>query len=94
MFLNLIITIIIGFIIFILWILKGIFDCISTMDQLIKKLAKVSDLLHDRLSRLEIVDQEKEKKNTTNNEWVNIEYNSIFFCGFDKKGNAGWLKTL
>jgi uncharacterized membrane protein len=68
MFLNLIITIIIGFIIFILWILKGIFDCISTMDQLIKKLAKVSDLLHDRLSRLEIVDQEKEKKNTTNNE--------------------------
>ena len=71
MFLNLIITIIIGFIIFILWILKGMFDCISTMDQLIKKLAKVSDLLHDRLSRLEIisvVDQERAKKNMTNDE--------------------------
>ncbi len=71
MLLNLIITIIVGFIILILWLLKGVFDCISTMDQTIKKLAKVSDLLHDRLSRLEIisvVEQEKAKKNTTKNE--------------------------
>ncbi len=71
MLLNLIVAVIVGFIILILWVLKGVFDCISTMDQLIKKLAKVSDLLHDRLSRLEIisvVDQKKAKKNKTKNE--------------------------
>lgn len=71
MLLNLIITIIVGFIILILWLLKGVFDCISTMDQSIKKLASVTDLLHDRLSRLEIisvVDQEEVKKNTAKNE--------------------------
>lgn len=71
MFLNLIITIIIGFTILILWILTKVFDCISTMNQLITKLAKASNLLHDRLLRLEIileVDREKVKKNMTNNE--------------------------
>ena len=71
MFLNLIITTLVGFIIIILWVLKGVYDCISTMDKMIKKLAKVTELLHDRLSRLEIiskVDQEKAKKNTTKNE--------------------------
>ncbi len=71
MFLNLVITAIVGFIIVILWVLKGFYDCISTMDKMINKLAKVTDLLHDRLSRLEIisvVDQEKTKKSTTNNE--------------------------
>lgn len=71
MLLNLIVAIIVGFIILILWVLKGLFDCVSTMDKTIKKLAKVTDLLHDRLSRLEIisvVDQEKAKKNTTKNE--------------------------
>lgn len=71
MLLNLIVAVIVGFIILILWVLKGVFDCISTMDRTIKKLAKVSDLLHDRLSRLEIiseVDQEKAKKNKTKNE--------------------------
>ena len=71
MLLKLIVAVIVGFIIFILWVLKGVFDCISTMDRTIKKLAKVSDLLHDRLSRLEIiseVDQEKAKKNKTKNE--------------------------
>jgi hypothetical protein len=70
MLLNLIITGIVGFIILILWILKGVFDCISTMDQSIKKLAKVTDLLHDRLLHVEklIVDQEEVKKNTTKNE--------------------------
>ncbi len=60
MLLNLIVAVIVGFIILILWLLKGVFDCISTMDQLIKKLAKVSDLLHDRFLHVE--------KNTTNNE--------------------------
>jgi hypothetical protein len=71
MFLNLIITAIVGFIIVILWVLKGVYDCISTMDKMINKLAKVTDLLHDRLSRLEIisvVDQEKTKKNKTKDE--------------------------
>jgi hypothetical protein len=71
MFLNLVITAIVGFIIVILWVLKGVYDYISTMDKMINKLAKVTDLLHDRLSRLEIisvVDQEKTKKSTTNNE--------------------------
>jgi hypothetical protein len=65
MLLNLIITIIVGCIIFILWVLKGVYTCISTMDQLIKKLAKVTDLLHDRLLDVEkvIVDREKVKKN-------------------------------
>ena len=67
MLLNLIITGIVGFIILILWILKGVFDCISTMDLLIKKLTKVTDLLHYRLLDVEklIVDQNKAKKNTT-----------------------------
>lgn len=70
MLLNLIITGIVGFIILILWILKGVHDCISTIDKTIKKLAKVTDLLHDRLLHVEklIVDQEKAQKNTTKNE--------------------------
>jgi hypothetical protein len=67
---NLIITIIVGCIILILWVLKGVYDCISTMDQLIKKLAKVTDLLHDRLSRVEKLmnDRVEAKKNTTKDE--------------------------
>jgi len=70
MLLNLIITIIVGFIILILWLLKGVFDCISTMDQSIKKLAKVTDFLHDRLLHVErlINDQVEAKKNTAKNE--------------------------
>jgi hypothetical protein len=70
MVLNLVITIIVGFIILILWLLKGVFDCISTMDQSIKKLAKVTDLLHDRLLHVErlINDQVEAKKNTAKNE--------------------------
>ena len=70
MLLNLIITIIVGCIIFILWVLKGVYTCISTMDQLIKKLAKVTDLLHDRLSRVERLmnDRAEAKKNKTSNE--------------------------
>lgn len=65
---NLIITIIVGCIILILWVLKGVYDCISTMDQLIKKLTKVTDILHDRLSRLEKSINDQVKKNTTKNE--------------------------
>ena len=70
MLLNLIVAVIVGFIILILWVLKGVYDCISTMDQLIKKLAKVTDLLHDRLSRVERLmnDRVEAKKNTTKNE--------------------------
>ena len=71
MLLNLIITIIVGFILLILYVIKGIFDCISTMDKTIRKLKEINDLLHDRLLRLEIisvVDQEEAKKNTTKNE--------------------------
>jgi len=70
MFLNLIIAGIVGFIILILWILKGVFDAISTLDLLIKKLAKVTDLLHYRLLDVEkLVNNKVEaKKNTTNNE--------------------------
>jgi hypothetical protein len=70
MLMNLIITIIVGCIILILWVLKGVYDCISTMDQLIKKLAKVTDLLHDRLSRVERLmnDRVEAKKNTTKDE--------------------------
>ena len=70
MLMNLIITIIVGCIILILWVLKGVYDCISTMDQLIKKLAKVTDLLHGRLSRVERLmnDRVEAKKNTTKNE--------------------------
>ena len=70
MFLNLIIAGIVGFIILILWILKGVFDAISTLDLLINKLAKVTDLLHYRLLDVEkLVNNKVEaKKNTTNNE--------------------------
>ena len=70
MLLNLIVAVIVGFIILILWVLKGVFDCISTMDRTIKKLAKVSDLLHDRLSRVERLmnDRVEAKKNKTKNE--------------------------
>jgi hypothetical protein len=70
MLLNLIVAVIVGFIILILWVLKGVYDCISTMDQLIKKLSKVTDLLHDRLSRVERLmnDRVEAKKNTTKDE--------------------------
>lgn len=70
MLLNLIVAIIVGFIVSIIWILKGVHNCISTIDKTIKKLGKVTDLLHDRLLHVEklIVDQERVKKNTTKNE--------------------------
>jgi hypothetical protein len=70
MFLNLIITTLVGFIILILWVVKGVYDCISTLDQMVKKLAKVTDLLHNRLLHVEklINDQIETKQDTTNNE--------------------------
>jgi|LauGreDrversion4_2_1035121.scaffolds.fasta_scaffold3158656_1 hypothetical protein len=49
MLLNPIVPGFVEFIIFILWILKGVLDCISTMYRTIKKLAKITNLLHDRL---------------------------------------------
>jgi hypothetical protein len=70
MLLNSIIVGIVGCIILILWVLKGVYDCISTMDKMLKKLAKVTDLLHDRLSHVEklVNNQEKVKKNTPKDE--------------------------
>ena len=70
MLLNSIIVGIVGCIILILWVLKGVYDCISTMDKMLKNLAKVADLLHDRLSHVEklVNNQEKVKKNTPKDE--------------------------
>ena len=71
MLLNLIIAGIVGCLFFALYAMKNLFDIIKNMDQRINKLTRVTDLLHDRLSSLEIisvVDQEKVKKNTTKNE--------------------------
>lgn len=61
MLLNSIIAGIVGFIILILWILKGIYDVIGTMDKTIKKLAKLTELLNDRLTRMEKHIRKKDK---------------------------------
>lgn len=71
MLLNLIIAGIVGCLLLVLYAMKELFDIIKNMDQRINKLTRVTDLLHDRLSRLEIislVDKEKAQKNTTKNE--------------------------
>ncbi len=68
MLLNLIIAGIVGCLFFALYAMKNLFDIIKNMDQSIKKLAKVTDLLHDRLSRLERSINDQVKKNTTKNE--------------------------
>lgn len=70
MFLNLVIAGIVGFIILILWILKGVFDSISTLNSLIRKLSKITDILHYKLLDVEkLVNKKVEaKKDTTNNE--------------------------
>lgn len=68
MLLNLIIAGIVGCLLLVLYTMKELFDI---MNQRINKLTRVTDLLHDRLSRLEIislVDKEKAQKNTTKNE--------------------------
>lgn len=71
MLLNLIIAGIVGCLLLALYAMKNLFDIIKNMDQRINKLTRVTDLLDDRLSRLEIislVDKEKVQKNTTKNE--------------------------
>jgi len=71
MLLNSIIAGIVGCLLLALYAMKGLFDIIKNMDQRINKLTRVTDFLHDRLSRLEIisvVDQEEAKKNMTNDE--------------------------
>ena len=71
MLLNLIIAGIVGLLFALAYAMKNLFDIIKHMDRRINKLKRVTDLLHDRLSRLEIislVDKEKAQKNTTKNE--------------------------
>ncbi len=70
MLLNLIIAGIVGCLLLVLYAIKGIFDCINTLDQTVRKLAKITDLLHDRLLHVErlINDQVEAKKNTAKNE--------------------------
>lgn len=71
MLLNLIIAGIVGLLFVLGYAMKNLFDVIKNMDRSINKLKRVTDLLDDRLSRLEIislVDKEKAKKNTTKNE--------------------------
>lgn len=53
---------------FALYAMKNLFDIIKNMDQRINKLKRVTDLLHDRLSRLERSINDQVKKNTTKNE--------------------------
>jgi len=71
MLLNLIIAGIVGLLFVLGYAMKNLFDVIKNMDRSINKLKRVTDLLDDRLSRLEIislVDQEKAQKNPTKNE--------------------------
>jgi hypothetical protein len=71
MLLNLIIAGIVGLLFVLGYAMKNLFDVIKNMDRSINKLKRVTDLLDDRLSRLEIislVDKEKVQKNTTKNE--------------------------
>jgi len=71
MLLNLIIAVIVGCLLFALYAMKNLFDIVKNMDRSIDKLKRVTDLLDDRLSGLEIislVDQEKAQKNPTKNE--------------------------
>lgn len=53
---------------FALYAMKNLFDIIKNMDRSINKLKRVTDLLHDRLSRLERSINDQVKKNTTKNE--------------------------
>jgi len=71
MLLNLIIAGIVGLLFVLGYAMKNLFDVIKSMDRSINKLTRFTNLLQDRLSRLEIislVDKEKVKKNTTKNE--------------------------
>ena len=68
MLLNLIIAGIVGCLLLVLYAMKELFDIIKNMDRSINKLKRVTDLLHDRLSRLEKSINDQVKKNTTKNE--------------------------
>jgi len=71
MLLNLIIAVIVGCLLFALYAMKNLFDIVKNMDRSIDTLKRVTNLLQDRLSGLEIislVDQEKAQKNPTKNE--------------------------
>lgn len=68
MLLNLIITGIVGLLFVLGYAMKNLFDIIKNMDRSINKLKRVTDLLHDRLSRLERSINDQVKKNTTKNE--------------------------
>jgi len=71
MLLNLIIAGIVGCLLLVLYAMKNLFDIVKNMDRSIDKLKRVTNLLDDRLSGLEIillVDQEKAQKNPTKNE--------------------------
>jgi len=71
MLLNLIIAGIVGLLFVLGYAMKNLFDVIKNMDRSINKLTRFTNLLQDRLSRLEIislVDKEKAQKNTTKNE--------------------------
>jgi ABC-type transport system involved in cytochrome bd biosynthesis fused ATPase/permease subunit len=63
--------VIVGCLLFALYAMKNLFDIVKNMDRSIDKLKRVTNLLQDRLSGLEIislVDQEKAQKNPTKNE--------------------------
>lgn len=68
MLLNLIIAGIVGCLLLVLYAMKILFDLIKNIDQRINKLTRVTDLLDDRLSRLEKSINDQVKKNTTKNE--------------------------
>ena len=68
MLLNLIIAGIVGCLLLVLYAMKILFDLIKNMDQRINKLTRVTDLLDDRLSRLEKSINDQVKKNPTKNE--------------------------
>ena len=68
MLLNLIIAGIVGLLFVLGYSMKNLFDIIKNMDRSINKLKRVTDLLHDRLSRLERSINDQVKKNMTKNE--------------------------
>ena len=69
MLLNLIVAIIVGCLLLALYAIKILFDVIKSMDRSIKNIAKVGNLLNDRLSRLEIISVVDQKKAKKNNSW-------------------------
>ncbi len=68
MLLNSIIAGIVGLLFVLGYAMKNLFDVIKNMDRSVNKLKRVTDLLDDRLSRLERSINDQVKKNTTKNE--------------------------